>query len=250
MKIHLNVTPLHCLLFVLLPFFSLHAFSQSPSQRSIVQENVFSYSIIDLGQETAGLTKTIKEESLAELEQQGAVVYATWLFAEKPDDAPFNGLTKNQIGLMLAWPNGSANPLEAITQTLSFLDNVNIVSSRLFQAMYLPAGLNVPTASGFYVHREEHYKSDDVDDAVRLSKEAWQTWEPFWEVKVIGLFRELGPEAEFENLNRIVWYPSYEAWLNTRNFTSEMQSASRFRERRLLLIPGSGVAIATDRLSP
>lgn len=250
MKINLNVTLLQHLLFMLLPFFSLQAFSQSPSQSSIVQDHVFSYSIIDLGKETTDLTKTIKDESLAELVQQGAVVYATWLYADKPGDAPFNGLKKNQIGLMLAWPSDLANPLEAVTQTLNSLDNLSIISNRLFQAMYLPAGLNVPTATGFYVHREEHYKSEDVSDAVRLSKEAWQTWEPFWKVKVIGLFRELSPEAEFENLNRIVWYPSYEAWLDTRNFTSEMQSASRFRERRLLLIPGSGVAIATDRLSP
>ena len=84
---------------------------------------------------------------------------------------------------------------------------------------------------------------------MRLSKEAWVTWEPHWGVTVIGLFREIN-DTDYANLNRIVWYPSYDGWLETRKFTEDMESAVRFRERRGLLIPGSGVAIATDRVLP
>lgn len=89
-----------------------------------------------------------------------------------------------------------------------------------------------------------------MSDAVRLSREAWVTWEPHWVVLVIGLFREINSSAEAVNLNRIVWYPSYEVWLETRNTTEDMASAVRFRERQGMLIPGSGVAIATGRLIP
>jgi len=108
----------------------------------------------------------------------------------------------------------------------------------------------LPTEEGFYVHREEKYREADFRDAVRLSQEAWQTWEPHWGVKVIGLFRELQADTSFSNLNRIVWYPSYDAWLDTRNFDQDPESARRFAERRQLLIPGSGIAIATDRSIP
>ncbi|MDA1095596.1 MAG: hypothetical protein O3A25_20405, partial [Acidobacteria bacterium] len=87
-------------------------------------------------------------------------------------------------------------------------------------------------------------------EAVRLSREAWVTWEPHWDVKVAGLFRELGVEGDVARLNRIAWYPSYEVWLATRN-NDDLESQRRFRERRHYLIEGSGVAVATDRhLSP
>ena len=125
-----------------------------------------------------------------------------------------------------------------------------MVSSRLFEAVYLPAGLEVPTTDGFYVHREEKYSLENVGDAVRLSREAWVTWEPHWGVLVVGRFREINSSAEAVNLNRIAWYPSYQAWLETRNFAEDMESAVRFRERLGMLIPGSGVAIATGRLIP
>jgi hypothetical protein len=91
---------------------------------------------------------------------------------------------------------------------------------------------------------------EDVENAFRLSREAWVTWEPHWGVKVVGLFREIGDTSEIVNLNRIAWYPSYDAWLATRNFLEDMESAVRFRERRTLLVPGSGIAIATDRMLP
>ena len=91
---------------------------------------------------------------------------------------------------------------------------------------------------------------NNVNEVVSLSKEAWVTWEPHWGVNVIGLFREIGT-TDFVNLNRIVWYPSYDAWLETRN-NDDLESANRFRQRRSLRIPnsGSGIAIATDRTLP
>ena len=149
---------------------------------------------------------------------------------------------------MLAWSNDALEKAKAFENALHSINGVSLVSSRLFEAVYLPAGLEVPTTEGFYVHREEKYSLDDVSDAVRLSQEAWVTWEPHWGVLVIGLFREINSPTEAVNLNRIVWYPSYEAWLGSRNVTEDMESAVRFRERRSLLIPGSGVAIATGRL--
>ena len=85
-----------------------------------------------------------------------------------------------------------------------------------------------------------------MEAAVSLSQRAWATWEDYWQVKVVGLFREIDEDADIAKLNRIVWYPSYEHWQATRNNT-DTQSRDRFRERRQLLIDGSGVAVATNR---
>jgi hypothetical protein len=210
----------------------------------------FSYTMLEIESGNSLQLESIGEELLAEATLKGAVPYAIWTFANKPDDAPFAGLAKNQLGLMLAWESDGSNQLNALNESLETSTSVAIISSRLFEPVYLPAGLEMPTDRGFYVHREEEYKSVDIAKAVSLSQEAWITWEPHWGVKVVGLFREVNHNTAIVNLNRIVWYPSYDAWLATRNFNEDMESALRFRERRTLLVPGSGVAIATDRLLP
>lgn len=217
------------------------------AQSSVMQNYKFSYSILEAQSNNVDLLALVRSEILSDVMSNGGVVYALWSPAEMPEDAPFAGLTDNQLGLMLAWPDSALAHVDALDDALQALESVAVISSRLFEALYLPAGLNVPSAEGFYVHREEKYALDNVNDAIRLSKEAWVTWEPHWGVTVIGLFREIGSAAGLDNLNRIVWYPSHEGWLETRNFTEDMESANRFRERRSMLIPGSGIAIATDR---
>jgi len=226
---------------------SLGANAQLTLQPSALQNYTFSYSILEVDLANIEQLDSAAKELLSVATANGGLHYATWVYAERPIDAPFAGLAKNQLALMLAWHHDTLDPLNKI---LKSTDNATIVSSRLFEAIYLPAGLEVPTKAGFYIHREEKYKLEDVDNAVRLSREAWVSWEPKWGVKVLGLFREINSAAGFDNLNRIVWYPDYETWLDTRNFTADMESAIRFKERRTMLVPGSGIAIATDRIVP
>ncbi|MFT5260941.1 MAG: hypothetical protein ACI9VI_003275 [Candidatus Azotimanducaceae bacterium] len=229
---------------------SVFSHAKSVEQASAMQTHTFSYSIVKLLPDNTTALNTLKRKLMPELIQQGAIPYATWVFAAKPVDAPFAGLAEDEIGLMLAWPNDTLPQVRELNETLQSISTIDSISTRLFKAIYLPAGLNFPKEAGFYVHREEKYGLADVNDAVRLSHEAWKTWEPHWGTMVIGLFRELGGATADNNLNRIVWYPSYEAWMETRNFAEEPESAIRFRERMALLIPGSGIAIATDRALP
>ncbi len=212
----------------------------------------FTYSVLDTNSQAAGVLQALQSEVLPAIHQSGSITYAIWqpFREEKPDNAPFAGLADNQLGLMLAWPANAAQAIPSLEDALSSLDGVTEISSRVFVPVYLSDGLSVPTGNGLYVHREERYANEHVDDAVRLSREAWRTWEPAWGVRVTGLFREAPGEPDSVNLNRIVWYPSYEIWLDTRDFQTDPESARRFSERRQLLIEGSGVAIATDRLVP
>jgi len=222
--------------------------AQTSALSPVFESYVFSYSRVEVDQADVPSLASLRAEIVGSASSNGATDFATWAYASKPADAPFAGLAQNQLVLMLAWPSAASAQIEDFNESLQSRSELRVMSSRLFDAIYLPEGLTVPTSKGFYVHREEKYSEEDVGDAVRLSQEAWISWEPHWGVKVIGLFRELGGSAEFDNLNRIVWYPSHAAWLETRNFTEDPESAARFRERRTLLIPGSGIAIATDRL--
>lgn len=222
-----------------------------PSLLSNAMEGyTFSYSIVETEGGGDGLLKLAQQKLVTVAAQNNGLLYASWLPAAKPADAPFAGLSENQLGLMFAWSDDAEEVIAILSDTLKTIDSVSMRSNRLFEAVYLPAGPTVPTGPGFYVHREEKYSLANVEQAVRLSKEAWISWEPHWGVTVVGLFRELGLGNGFDNLNRIVWYPSYEGWMETRNFTEEQKSANLFRQRRGLLIPGSGIAIATDREVP
>jgi len=242
-----SIRPLLALICCLLPAI---AYAQASSQATVLQSHIFSYSILDTELDSVALLAMVRNDILSEQALNGGVVYATWVVAKKPVDAPFAGLAENQLGLMVAWPKDQLQQVDVLSEALQSIDAVTTVTSRLFEAIYLPAGLSVPTKAGFYVHREEKYTLEHVDDAVRLSKEAWKTWQPYWGTTVIGLFREMGGVTNVANLNRIVWYPSYDAWLDTRNFAEDKASAIRFRQRREMLVPGSGIAIATDRMLP
>ena len=179
--------------------------------------------------------------------EAGGSVYAIWNSVVLADDAPFNGLVENDVIAMLSFDSGSTSVVDRLDSL--FKENTRIVGpvTKLYYSVDLRVSGTVSTPKGFYVHRDEHYPIDAMNTAVSLSQRAWTTWEDYWQVKVVGLFRQVDDEQGVAKLNRIVWYPSYEVWQSTRNNT-DAQSRDIFRERRQLLIEGSGVAVATNRL--
>ena len=139
--------------------------------------------------------------------------------------------------------------ISRLDSTLRALDGVTAVTSRTFVPIYLTEGLTVPTCAGFYVHREELYREGDVAEVVRLTHGIRETMEPFFGIRVTGLFRESPDSADVARLTRIVWYPSFEVWIESRDFSRipEALRAVRARGQLQLRLEGSGVAIATDR---
>lgn len=179
--------------------------------------------------------------------EAGGSVYAIWNSVVLADDAPFNGLVEHDFIAMLSFDSGSTSVVDRVDSL--FKENTRIIGpvTKLYYSVDLRVSGAVSTPKGFYVHRDEYYPIDAMNTAVSLSQRAWATWENYWQVKVVGLFRQIDDEQGVAKLNRIVWYPSYEVWQSTRNNT-DAQSRDRFRERRQLLIEGSGVAVATNRL--
>ena len=178
--------------------------------------------------------------------ETGAEPYSVWLPVALDDDAPFVGLSDTQLAVMLAWPEASVGA-DVLDKAVTALDGVAAVHTRTLVPLYLAAGLRVPTGQGFYVHREERYRPADVNEVVRLSEEAWETWEPAWGARVTGLYRERPDVSDQARLLRIVWYPSHERWIETRESERDPESRERFVARRQLQLEGSRVAIATNR---
>ena len=211
--------------------------------------HAFTYSIIDTTSDRAAVLALIESRVVPMMVEVGATLYSVWLPVELPEEAPFAGLGDAQLSLMLAWPEENAG-VEVLDSALNALDGVGTVTTRTFDPIYLAESLHVPTGRGFYVHREERYRPEDVAEAVRLSKEAWETFEPTFGVRVTGLFRERLDSTDVAQLLRIVWYRSHEGWIESREFERDPESRQRFRERSRLQLEGSGVTIATDRALP
>ncbi len=208
--------------------------------------HVFTYSIIDTTSDTDGVLALLESTVLPAMVETGAEPYSVWLPVELPEDAPFAGLSGTQLALMLSWPEAGVSA-EVLDAAITALDGVAAVHTRTLVPLYLAEGLHVPTGQGFYVHREERYEPADVGEAVRLSEEAWETWEPAWGTRVTGLYRERPDSSDQARLLRIVWYPSHQRWIETREFDRDPESRERFIARRQLQLEGSGIAIATNR---
>ena len=227
-----------------------HVIAQTPAIDPL--DHQFTYSIIDTGGDLSELVTGIQNNAVPSLRLSGAVPFALWTPVEKPDDAPFAGLAPNQVILMLAWNRPVTDLLESLHILLSTVPGVSTVTTKVttkvFIPLYLTNGLNVPSGAGFYVHRDELYRPESVDEVFRLSREAWVTFEPAFGVKVVGLFREFPEQDGIARLNRIFWYPDYQGWEDSRNFSIDPESQRRFQERRQYQVEGSGIAFATDRL--
>ena len=208
--------------------------------------HVFTYSIIDTTSDTSAVLALLESTVLPAMVETGAEPYSVWLPVELPEDAPFAGLSDTQLALMLSWPEAGVGA-EVLDAAITALDGVAAVHTRTLVPLYLAEGLHVPTGQGFYVHREERYQPADVGEAVRLSEEAWETWEQAWGTRVTGLYRERPDASDQARLLRIVWYPSHERWIETREVDLDPESRERFIARRQLQLEGSGVAIATNR---
>ena len=208
--------------------------------------HLFTYSIIETEAAPTNLLPSIKKTMTPILDDVGATLYSVWVPVRMPDSAPFEGLTATQLALMAAWPDQDIQ-ISALDATLTALDGVSRVTTNILIPIYLAESLAVPTEAGFYVHREELYHPLDVNEAVRLSQEAWETWESTFGTRVTGLFREQSDSVEVAHLLRIVWYRSFDGWLDSRDAARDPEARRRFAARRLLQLEGSGVAIATDR---
>ena len=214
---------------------------------------IFTYSTVETDPTPGAILESLEAVVIPTLVEAGATPYSVWLPVGIPDPDRFRGeaLSETQLVLMVAWPEQDVQ-ISRMESTLKTLDGVTAVTTRTFVPIYLAEGLTVPTGVGFYVHREQHYREGDVAEVSRLSQEAWATWEVTFGTRTTGLFRERPDSADVARLLRIVWYRSFEGWVESREGSRDPEAQRRFRARGQLEVrgSGSGAAIATTRAVP
>ena len=204
---------------------------------------VFTYSEVRTRNDWTPALQAFRDQAVPVIAEQGGRLVGVWRAVPLADDAPFERLGPNELLVMIAWPDDTVdNPSGRTDRALNALDEVLQVRNRLFRATVRPELVRELTRPGFYVHRFSTFATDDVNTVIRLSVEAWQTFEPTFGAEVMGLFRETpDPDGQAQML-RIAWYASYEAWQDSRMFGRDPSSQRRFRERAALRIDSEGFA--------
>ena len=102
------------------------------------------------------------------------------------------------------------------TQTsLSFPDDVQLLSTHLFNPTLRPLDHQPRTRPGVYVFRWFSVLPDAVDEIIQLSYNAWPTFEGSFETEIQGLFVEAtGQPSE---MLLITWYKNLSVWEESRH---------------------------------
>lgn len=200
----------------------------------------FSYSVLT-SESGSGLDllEELNSSVLPNLEELGAEEYAIWSQASETGEL-FDEIAEDKLVVMLRWDEVKTIPLAEQLRTMT---GVSDVITSLWEVSLRAEEGPIETGSGFYIHRFNRSLSENVNQVLSLSEQAWVTWEPFWGAETVGVWRDLD-EVDSANgitrLMRIAWYRDMEHWLETREFLLEPESAQLFFERFALQLDDEG----------
>jgi len=120
-------------------------------------------------------------------------------------------------------------------------DEFEVVDEQLLLATERPNSFSPPSLQGLYVFRSMETESKNIDEIVRLSAQAWETFETTEEYRSqpTGLFKPRNPGA-VSTMWLLTWYDGFKSWEKSRDPHEEAKKA--FRERQALLTKTSAIA--------
>ncbi len=200
----------------------------------------FSYSVLtsDTGS-GVDLLPELQNSVLPKLENSGAKVFAIWNRASNTNNN-LTEIAEDKLVVMLRWKEVKATTL---SDELSAMDGVTNIATSMWEVSLRGSDDAIETGTGFYIHRFNRYLSENVDDALDLSEQAWVTSEPYWENQVVGVWRNLDAVDESNGITqllRIAWYRDWNHWQDTRDIYQEPESAEIFIQRFFLQIDDEG----------
>jgi hypothetical protein len=173
------------------------------------------------GRDGTALTAALKDVVLPGWRQRGITVWGIWegLF----------GVASNEL-IVIGVANGERD-VDAFTGVLP--TSVRLVSALLLQPTVRPVDAAPCDRPGLYVFRFFEVSNRDVDEIVRLSNEAWTTFEntDAYRAEPQGLFRQQDLSADKGQMLLVTWYDGLESWQTSRRPAPEaMQNFLRRRE--------------------
>lgn len=126
--------------------------------------------------------------------------------------APLFGLSSNELYVVTRG--------KPVTEMLSGTTLV-AKSSTEFLPTARPSDHTARTRPGIYVFRWFDIHTRDIDEIVRLSTEAWVTFESGFDTEVQCLFRQPPPGDDVGRMLLITWYTDLSVWEASRSPSAE-----------------------------
>jgi hypothetical protein len=151
------------------------------------------------------------------------------------------GLASNELYLMaMSEEDGPISDRRTLLARLIVDHNFSIRESYQLGPTVRPAEHTMRTRKGIYVFRWFLIHNRDVDEIVRLSDEAWVSFEGDFDSQVQGLFAERDRSKEQGKMLLLTWYQDFSAWETSRH--PSMEARERFQKRHRMTTETLAVA--------
>jgi hypothetical protein len=153
----------------------------------------------------------------------------------------FFGLTSNELYLMATREDKapSSDGISSLTKLITD-QNLNLRESYQLSPTVRPTEHATRTKAGIYVFRWFDVYNRDVDEIVKLSDEAWISFEGDFDSEVQGLFAENDRSREQGKMLLLTWYRDLSVWETSRKPSPEAKE--RFLKRHSLTIETTAIA--------
>jgi hypothetical protein len=179
------------------------------------------------------MVKTINTSILPEAKASGYSLYGLFfgLF----------GLASNELYLMTTREEASPS-LEGITPLSRLIVDHNFSIRETYQLSptVRPTEHTMRTRKGIYVFRWFHIHNRDVEEIVRLSDEAWVSFEGDFDSEVQGLFAQADRSQDQGRMLLLTWYRDLSVWETSRKPSPEARE--RFQKRHGMTIETMAIA--------
>jgi hypothetical protein len=141
------------------------------------------------------------------------------------------GYASNEAVLMTAWPvSARADSDEALAGCTAVVE----AEPTLLVPTLRPTDPGPPRGPGMFVFRWFDIQAEALDEVIRLSGEAWSTFESSFDARVWGLFRALDATPGHERLLLLTRYADYAVWEASRRVEADPEAWKRFLRRHEL----------------
>jgi hypothetical protein len=142
------------------------------------------------------------------LAEAGGSLYGLW--------AGQLGFSSDEAVLITVWPDERTARLNAEAHVSGSAAVVDATSECLVPTLR-PKDPTPPTGPGMFVLRWFDIEADALPEVIRLSGEAWETFEKIYDARIFGLFRASQAEPGHARLLLITRYASYAVWEDSRS---------------------------------
>ena len=198
--------------------------------------------LADANHNSADLAQELRSTSVRSWSERGVEVWGMF--------SGLFGLASNELIVILH--NALGAPSSALTEPLR---SAQILRTEQLRATVRPAAFtplaqngsdNKPgneSNKGLYVLRRFRLRPNSVPETVRLSRQAWETFEAdsTFHTRPLGLFEQTEPnESHYDNMLLVTWYDGFDSWERSRKPAREAQD--NFRQRHALTTRTGAIA--------